>query len=104
MNEAEQIATKVSRDFAKLKQFVQGNGTKEGCLAERVNILEIRSKKILGRVEVVEGYPCQNGCIFLENEKTEEEMQTRNRNFRIGDLANIIQLAVLALIVYGMFF
>ncbi len=56
------------------------------------------------RIEVVENYPCKNGCIFEENEKEENEMQSRRRNFRIGDLANFIQLAVLALIVYGMFF
>ncbi len=104
MTESERIVTKVSRDFAILKQFVQGNGSKEGCLAERVSILEIRSKKILERVEVVENYPCKDGCLFEKKEQEDEEMTDRKRNFRIGDLANIIQLAVLCLIVYGRFF
>ena len=56
------------------------------------------------RLEIVEDYPCKDGCLFEKNEQEAEEMQVKRRNFRIGDLANYIQLAVLLLIVYGMFF
>jgi len=100
MTEAEQIVTKLSKDFAILRQFVQGNGSKEGCLAERVSILEIRSKKISTKIGAM---PCIDGCLFEKSEAEEDDMKEAKRGFRIGDIANLIQLAVLFLIVYGMF-
>ena len=104
MTEAEKIVTKVSRDFAILKQFVQGNGSKEGSLSGRIDVLEIRSKKTVARLEIIEEYPCKDGCLYEKRQQEEENLEARKRNFRIGDLANMIQLAVLLLIVYGMFF
>lgn len=104
MNEAERIATKVSEDLAALKQFVQGNGSKEGSLANKISILEIRSKKTAARLDIVEEYPCKDGCLFEKNQQEAEELETKRRNFRIADITNYIQLAVLLLIVYGMFF
>ena len=56
------------------------------------------------RIEVVENYPCKDGCLFLDHEKTEEDVRLQKRTFRIGDIANYIQLAVLLLIAWGMFF
>ena len=56
------------------------------------------------RIEKIEDYPCRDGCLFIVNEEKEAGMRTQKRSFRIGDIANYIQLAVLLLIVYGMFY
>lgn len=56
------------------------------------------------RIEAVENYPCKDGCLFEKKEQEEGDMQDKKRSFRIGDIANYIQLAVLFFIVYGIFF
>ncbi len=103
MDDAEKIATKVSRDLQQLIQLVKGNGTKKGSIVGRLDALETQNDTIVDRLVTVENYPCKNGCVFEEYEQEAEEMREKKRTWRVGDVANYIQLAVLFLIVYGMF-
>ena len=104
MTETERIVTKLSKDFHVLKKTVEGNGTIKGSILGRVDELELHCESANKRLVIVESYPCKDGCLFEVNEREEEDMNNRKRTFRIADIANYIQLAVLFLIVYGMFF
>ena len=104
MNEAERIVTKVSRDLQTLSQLVKGNGTKKGSVIGRLEELEENNVKILELLEEIKGRPCREPCLWEEHVKKEEEMREKKRNWRIGDIANYIQLAVLLLMAYGVFF
>jgi hypothetical protein len=103
MTKAEEIVTKVSRDLQQLIQLVKGNGTVKGSVLGRIDELEVHSDSYNERLLVVEAFPCSDGCLFEGHINKEEEVQNRKRTFRISDVANYIQLAVLLLIVYGMF-
>ena len=104
MTKAEEIITKVSRDFQKLDQLVRGNGTITGSILGRLQVLEDRDEKILTKLDEMSGKPCREPCNFEEWQSQEEDMRVKKRTFRIGDVANYIQLAVLLLLAYGMFF
>lgn len=103
MTKAEEIATKVSRDLQSLTRLVTGNGTVEGSIVGRLKALEDDIKEILKRLNEIETRPCREPCIYEVAIEREEEMQENKRSWRIGDVANYIQLAVLFLIAYGMF-
>lgn len=103
MTKTEEIVTKLSRDFQKLNQLVRGNGDIKGSLLGRLNELESDFKTILQRLDEIAKKPCREPCIFEEWQTQEEDMRAKKRTFRIGDIANYIQLAVLLLIAYGMF-
>ena len=103
MNEAERIVTKVSRDFQKLDQLVRGNGTKKGSVLGRLDELEDQNKEILRLLEEIKDRPCREPCLWEEHMKKEEAMREKKRTWRIGDIANYIQLAMLILLVYGFF-
>ena len=92
MTESEKILTAVSRDFHQLKQLVVGNGTKKGSIMGRLEDIEETAKRIENKPE--------SECYFF---KWKAE-QDKKRNFRIGDFANIIQVGMLLLIIYEMFF
>ena len=103
MTKVEEIVTKVSRDLQKLKQLVTGNGTPEGSLNYRIKILEDDFKEIIKRLEEIINRPCREPCIYEEVMEKEENVKEKHRTFRIGDIANVIQLIVLVLLAYGMF-
>lgn len=103
MNEAERIVTKVSRDFQKLDQLVRGNGTKKGSIIGRLEELEDLSATILQKLEEIKNRPCREPCLWQEHVRQEEEMREKRRNWRIGDVANYIQLAMLIILIYGLF-
>ena len=103
MTKAEEIITKVSRDLQKLTQLVTGNGSVEGSIMHRIKVLEERDIEILKKLDDIMSRPCRDPCIYTEAMEREEVLKEKHRNFRIGDIANVIQLAVLCLIVYGMF-
>ena len=88
MTEAENIVTKVSRDLQQLNQIVKGNGTKKGSVLGRLDDIEETTKEISTKL----------------NPLVEEHiMREKKRSWRIGDLANFIQLVVLVLLAWGMF-
>jgi hypothetical protein len=99
MTKAEEIITKVSRDLQKLTQLVTGNGSIEGSIMHRVKILEIKDMEILEKIDIAINRP----CVYKEAIEKEEALKEKHRNFRIGDIANVIQLVLLFLVVYGMF-
>lgn len=103
MTKSEIIITKVSRDLQKLTQLVTGNGHIEGSIIGRIKVLEERDAEILVKLDDIMSRPCREPCIYTEAMEKEDALKQKHRNFRIGDIANVIQLAVLCLIVYGMF-
>lgn len=103
MTKAEEIATKVSGDFQKLNQLVRGNGDLKGSILGRLNELEGDFKIILERLDKIADTPCREPCVFEVWKDQEDEMKDKKRTYRIGDIANYIQLAVMILLVYGMF-
>jgi len=100
LNEAEKIATKVSRDFQKLNQLVVGNGSKSGSVIGRLESLETAVKDIIHQIET---HTCIPGCQWQRYMEREEEMKEKRRNWRIGDVANYVQLVMLLLLIYGLF-
>ncbi len=99
MTKAEEIVTKVSRDLQKLTQLVTGNGTVEGSVMHRIKVLEARDVEILEKIDVAMNRP----CFYKEAMEEEISMKEKRRTFRIGDIANIIQLILLFFLVYEMF-
>ena len=95
MTESEKIITALSRDFHQLRQLMIGNGTKKGSVLGRLEDIE----KIVDRIEKKP----ERECIFLKYKEQQKENIIRKKSFRIGDIANIIQLAMLFLIIYEMF-
>ena len=103
MNDAETIVTELSRDFHRLKQLVEGNGSKEGSLAWRLSELEKNYKLIMRKLDKIAARPCRDPCLWETWRKKEEQMREKRRTWRIGDIANYIQLLVLLLMAYGIF-
>ena len=99
MTEAEKIVTKVSRDLHKLTQLVTGNGSPEGSVMYRIKQLELMDQEILEKIDSAVSRP----CIYKEAMEREDSVKQKRRTFRIGDIANIIQLALLCLVVYSIF-
>ena len=56
------------------------------------------------RIEKLEELPDPELCLFEKYRLSEERMKDKKRSWRIADLANYIQLVLLFLVVYGMFF
>lgn len=104
MTKTEEIVTKLSKDFHVLKKAVEGNGDKRGSIIGRLSDLEDSHKTIIDKLTIMEGKPCREPCIFEEWKEAEDKLKDKKRTFRSGDIANYIELAVLFLIAYGMFF
>jgi len=103
VTKTEESVIRLSHDFQKLNQLVRGNGADKGSILGRLKELESDFKIILHRLDEIAKKPCREPCIFEEWQTQEEDMRAKKRSFRIGDIANYIQLAVLLLIAYGMF-
>lgn len=95
MTKAEEIVTKISRDFQKLNQLVRGNGTIAGSVLGRLAVLEDRDEKILEKLEEISSKPCREPCIFEESEK----MKEKRRAFRSADIANWLTVIGLVYII-----
>ena len=100
MTEAEKIVTKVSRDLQKLTQLVTGNSvTIEGSMMHRIKLLENMDLEILEKIDKAINRP----CLYKKAIEEELSMKEKRKTFRIGDIANLIQLVLLFLVVYGLF-
>ena len=103
MTEAERIATKLSKDFTRLDQLVQGNGTKEGSIVARLREIEIHQETTDKRLIIVESFPCKDGCLFEYHKEKEDQVEDKTKNNRRGDIANYIQIAMLAVAIVMMY-
>ena len=103
MTKAEEIVTKVSRDLQQLIQLVKGNGTVKGSVLGRIDELESQYTGQHIRLAVIENYPCKDGCLYEAKEQEEENMKSRSRGWRIGDIANIIQTLLLIVTMIGIY-
>ena len=103
MTKAEEIVTKVSRDLQQLIQLVKGNGTVKGSVLGRIDELEVHSASYNERLLVIEAFPCRDGCLFKDHIHEEEEMKSRERGWRVGDIANVIQTLLLIVTMIGIY-
>lgn len=103
MTKVEESINKVSIDLQWLTQLVTGNGSTEGSNVGRIKALEDRDIEILSKLDDIMSRPCREPCIYVEAIEEEEVLKIKHRKLRIGEIATVIQLALLFLVVYGMF-
>ncbi len=100
MDDAERIVTELSRDFHKLRQIVEGNGDKSNALTSRVRRNEVSITKIIKKLDE---HPCIPGCQWRKYMEEEKAMRDKRRGWRIGDIANYLQLAIMLIMLYGLY-
>jgi len=103
MTEAERIVTKLSKDFNRLDQLVQGNGSIKGSVMGRLDDLENRDNLILEKLDIIESRPCREPCIFEEWKEKDDQMKEKRRAFRSADIANwLTVIGLLYIIIVGL--